>query len=67
VAAFIDDIAATGLLHSEYREIQFTIERIDPTLSIDADPQLLASAVTNLLHNAFTTELGSRESGVSVP
>jgi signal transduction histidine kinase len=53
VAAFIDEIAATGLLHSEYREIQFSIEPIDPTLSIDADPQLLASAVMNLLHNAF--------------
>lgn len=53
VVAFIDDIAATGLLHYEYREIQFSIEPIDPTLSIDADPQLLASAVMNLLHNAF--------------
>jgi signal transduction histidine kinase len=53
VAAFIDEIAATGLLHSEYRDIQFTLEPIDPALSIDADPQLLASAVMNLLHNAF--------------
>ena len=53
VAAFIDEIAATGLLHSEYRDIQFTVEPIDPALSIDADPQLLASAVMNLLHNAF--------------
>jgi len=53
VVAFIDEIAATGLLHSEYREIQFSIEPIDPTLSIHADPQLLASAVMNLLHNAF--------------
>ena len=53
VVAFIDEIAATGLLHSEYREIQFSIEPVDPTLWIDADPQLLASAVMNLLHNAF--------------
>jgi signal transduction histidine kinase len=53
VVAFIDEIAATGLLHSEYREVQFSIEPIDSTLSIDADPQLLASAVMNLLHNAF--------------
>jgi signal transduction histidine kinase len=53
VAAFIDEIAATGLLHSEYRDIQFTLEPVDPALSIDADPQLLASAVMNLLHNAF--------------
>jgi signal transduction histidine kinase len=53
VAAFIDDVAATGLLHSEYRDVQFSIEPIEPTLSIDADPHLLASAVMNLLHNAF--------------
>ena len=53
VVAFIDEIAATALLHSEDRHIQFTIEPIDPALSIDADPQLLTSAVMNLLHNAF--------------
>jgi signal transduction histidine kinase len=53
VVAFIDEIAATGILHSEYRHIQFTVEPVDPALSVDADPQLLTSAVMNLLHNAF--------------
>jgi signal transduction histidine kinase len=53
VVAFIDEIAATGLLHSEYRHVPFTVEPIDPALFVDADPQLLASAVMNLLHNAF--------------
>jgi signal transduction histidine kinase len=53
VVAFIDEIAATGMLHSEYRDIRFTVDAIDPALSIDADPQLLASAVMNLVHNAF--------------
>ena len=52
VVPFIDEIAATGR-HSEYRHIQFTVDAIDPALSIDADPQLLASAVMNLVHNAF--------------
>jgi hypothetical protein len=33
VVAFIDEIGATGLLHSEYREVQFSIEPIDPTCS----------------------------------
>ena len=61
VVAFIDDIAATGLLHSEYRQIQFTVEPIDPALFIDADGQLLTSAVMNLLHNAFkNTPSGGR-------
>jgi signal transduction histidine kinase len=53
VVAFIDEIAASGMLHSEYRQIQFSVEPVDPTLSIEADPQLLMSAVMNVLHNAF--------------
>jgi signal transduction histidine kinase len=53
VVTFIDEIVASGMLHSEYRQIQFTVEPIDPALSIDADQQLLTSAVMNLLHNAF--------------
>ena len=61
VVTFIDDIAATGMLHSEYRHIHFTVEPVDPALSIDADPELLASAVMNLLHNAFkNTPTGGR-------
>jgi len=53
MTAFVDEMAATGVLHSEYRHIQFTVEPVAPDLSVDADPQLLASAVMNLLHNAF--------------
>jgi signal transduction histidine kinase len=53
VVAFLDEIAATGVLHSEYRDVRFTVEPVDSALSVDADPQLLTSAVLNLLHNAF--------------
>jgi signal transduction histidine kinase len=53
VVTLIDEIAASGMLHSEYRHIQFTVEPVDPALAIEADPQLLTSAVMNLLHNAF--------------
>src|SRR4029078_10729397 len=53
VVTFIHELAASGMLHSEYRQVQFTVEPVDPALSIDADPQLLMSAVMNLLHNAF--------------
>jgi len=53
VVDFIDETAATGLLHSEYRLIDFTVREVNPMLAVDADPQLLASAVMNLLHNAF--------------
>jgi signal transduction histidine kinase len=61
VVTFIDDIAASGMLHSEYRHIRFTVEPVDPGLQIEADPQLLTSAVMNLLHNAFkNTPSGGR-------
>jgi len=61
VVTFIDEIAASGMLHSEYRQIQFTVEPVDPALSIDADPPLLMSAVMNLVHNAFkNTPAGKR-------
>jgi signal transduction histidine kinase len=53
VVAFVDEIAATGMLHSEYRRIQFTVEPVDHSLAIEGDPQLLTSAVMNLLHNGF--------------
>jgi Histidine kinase-, DNA gyrase B-, and HSP90-like ATPase len=42
-----------GILHSEQRQIRFTVEPFDHTLAVDADPGLLKSAVMNLLHNAF--------------
>jgi signal transduction histidine kinase len=53
VVSFIDEIGAAGFLHSADRNTLFTVHQVDPTLHIDADPQLLGSAVMNLLHNAF--------------
>jgi signal transduction histidine kinase len=53
VAMFIDDIASTALLHSEYRGVRFAVTPIDATLAVNGDQQLLTSAVMNLLHNAF--------------
>jgi signal transduction histidine kinase len=53
VVAFIDEIAGTGMLHSEYRQVEFKVEPVDPGLAVEGDPQLLTSAVMNLLHNAF--------------
>ena len=53
VTAFVDEIVAAGNLYSEQRHIRFTVEPVDSTLTVDADPQLLTSAVMNLLQNAF--------------
>jgi signal transduction histidine kinase len=53
IAAFLTDLALAGTLHAELRGQLFTVEPLDPELCADADPQLLASAVTNVLNNAF--------------
>ncbi|MDO8677732.1 MAG: HAMP domain-containing sensor histidine kinase [Acidobacteriota bacterium] len=61
VVVFLDEIGATGMLHSEYRGIRFTIEPTEPNLAVHADAPLLTSAVMNLLHNAFkNTPSGGR-------
>ena len=53
VTPFLNDIAIAGGLHAESRGLQFAVEPGDPAWAVTADPQLLASAVTNLLNNAF--------------
>jgi signal transduction histidine kinase len=53
VAPFIDELAVAGQLHAEVRGLTFTSERVELGLVVSADPELLQSAVTNLLNNAF--------------
>jgi signal transduction histidine kinase len=53
LAVLIDDIAVSALLQAEYRKIALTIRPVDRTIVIDADSQLIQSAITNLLNNAL--------------
>jgi signal transduction histidine kinase len=53
VSVFLSDIAAAAQLQAEYSDLTFTSEPIDPALAVNVDRQLLASAVSNLLSNAF--------------
>jgi signal transduction histidine kinase len=53
VAPFLNEISVAGNLHAESRGLEFAIEPANPEWAVIADPQVLASAVTNLLHNAF--------------
>lgn len=53
VADFFSELATAANLHAESRSVQLVIDQVDDRLAVDADPQLLASAVMNLLTNAF--------------
>ena len=53
VADFLSEISIASNLHADSRAVRLSIEHVDPRLAVNADPQLLASAVMNLLNNAF--------------
>jgi signal transduction histidine kinase len=53
LTSFVNDIGLAGSLDAEYRGLKFFIEPVDPELEVTGDLQLLASAVMNLLNNAF--------------
>jgi signal transduction histidine kinase len=53
LSVLLNDIGVAAHLQAEYNGLRFTVEPIDPGLSVKVDQQLLASAVTNLLSNAF--------------
>ena len=52
LTTFLEEIAVAARLTTDNRSQEFVIEQIDPELFVDVDPQLLASAVNNLLNNA---------------
>jgi signal transduction histidine kinase len=61
VTPFLNDIAGAGRLHAESRGLQLVVEPGDSAWAVTADPEVLASAVTNLLNNAFKfTPAGGR-------
>ncbi len=61
ISGFLNDIGAAAELQAEYDGLHFALEPIDDDLAVMMDRQLLASAVTNLLSNAFKyTPAGGR-------
>jgi signal transduction histidine kinase len=51
--SFLTEVIASASLLAEHHGARLSVEPIDSSLAIDADPQLLASALMNLLQNAF--------------
>ena len=53
LAAFIGDLKAAGDLEATVKGCRLFVATVDPELAVDADRDLLFSAVGNLLQNAF--------------
>ncbi len=53
VAEFLVESSASAMMLAEARGVQFTVATVGDHLFVDADRQLLASALLNLLQNAF--------------
>lgn len=53
VADFLDDVAVTAHLHAESSGVDLHVEPMARDAAVIADPQVLTSAVMNLLSNGF--------------
>jgi signal transduction histidine kinase len=53
VAQFIEDIEVSAVRHAQARGVRLTVAEVDTRLTVEADPQILSSIVSSLLHNAF--------------
>lgn len=53
VADLIEEIKVSVSLEARAHECEFTVSAVDPQLAVEADWEMLLSAITNLLQNAF--------------
>lgn len=53
VAEFIDELTPAAALEAANRGLRFTVHAADANVAVQADRQILAAIVTNLLHNAL--------------
>jgi signal transduction histidine kinase len=54
LATFIDEVQVAAMIQATVRTQQLTVDPVPDQVTISADRQLLATAVGNLLQNAFT-------------
>jgi hypothetical protein len=53
IREIIDEIRISAALEASAKGITFTVAPVDEALAVDADRQMLSSAIANLLQNAF--------------
>jgi signal transduction histidine kinase len=63
LATFVSEVRVAGQLEADARRCAFAVLPVEPRLAVDADRQMLSSAVANLVQNAFNcTRPGSHVS-----
>jgi signal transduction histidine kinase len=53
VAEFIEEVEVGALIQAQAHGVKLEVSRIEPTVTIEGDRQILEAAVSNLLQNAF--------------
>jgi signal transduction histidine kinase len=53
VAELVADVEIGAIIQAQARKIHLTVHAVEPGMNIDGDRQILAAALSNLLHNAF--------------
>ena len=53
IADFIEEVEVSAAMEARERGLRLTVVRVDGDVAVEADRQILASAVANLLQNAF--------------
>ncbi len=53
VASLLAQVRQVGALHADARRLRFAVLPVDSALTVVGDPELLRSALMNLVHNGF--------------
>jgi signal transduction histidine kinase len=53
MAEFIEEVEVAAVMEAKSRNLRLAVDAVEYSITVDADRQLLAAAVANLLQNAF--------------
>jgi signal transduction histidine kinase len=53
IVELVDEVRPSAAMEANGRSVAFAVSRVDETLAVEGDRQMLISAVANLLQNAF--------------
>ena len=53
VSEFIEETEVSAMIDASARGLELIVPDVEPGLAIEVDPEILAGALANLLHNAF--------------